>query len=212
MKKGLIAVAVVALGVLVFFLVRGSSSPKESSKGQAANSGALENGVQRPPPPTRMAGRDTDVAAPQRYSGNETNAPATEREYIRDDGTTVRDHRANAPEPSLDRRVTIPKGISKVQPETLRAVRLALRPAMKSCIATHAGEAPKDSKAQAVLTVSITGEQLRVDKLDFQTEGLEAETEDALRGCATTAMVGHEQAIAGSPDVEKHVMTFPYDL
>jgi hypothetical protein len=212
MKKGLIAVGIVALGVLVFFLIRSSSSSKDNKTSSSENAGSGDDSARRPPPPKRMAGSDTDVAAPKRYSGDDTQPAANSREFIRDDGTAVRDHRSNAPEPNLERHITIPKGISKVQPETLRAVRLALRPAMKNCISTHAGEAPEDSKAQAVLTVSITGEQLRVDTLKFQTDGLSAETEEALRGCATKAMLGHEQPIAGSPDVEKHVMTFPYDL
>ena len=212
MKKGLIAVGVVALGILVFFLVRSPSSSDEAKSGSSENSSAAGDTARRPPPPVRMTGTDDDVAAPKRYSGEGSDVAAATREYVRDDGTEVRDHRKNAPEPNLERHITIPKGISKVQPATLRAVRLALRPAMKNCIATHAAEAPEGSRAQAVLTVSITEEQLRVDTLNFQTNGLSPETEEALRGCATTAMVGHEQAIAGSPDVEKHVMTFPYDL
>tara|TARA_R110002096_G_scaffold408075_3_gene607037 strand:+ start:11702 stop:12340 length:639 start_codon:yes stop_codon:yes gene_type:complete len=212
MKKGLIAVGIVALGLLVFFLIRSPSSSEKGSESSSENSAASGDSARRPPPPVRMTGNENDVAVPKRYSGDGTEVAAATREFVRDDGTEVRDHRKNAPEPNLERHITIPKGISKVQPETLRAVRLALRPAMKNCIATHAAEAPEGSRAQAVLTVSITEEQLRVDTLNFQTDGLSPETEEALRGCATTAMVGHEQAIAGSPDVEKHVMTFPYDL
>ncbi len=212
MKKSLIAVGIVAVVVLVFFLFRSSSSSSNAKTGESESVEAVGDGLRRPPLPRRLASGDDSVAEPKRYSGDGRKTAGDTREYVRNDGTAVRDHRASAPEPNLGRNITIPKGISKVQPETLQAVRLALRPQMKNCIATHASEAPEDSKAQAVLTVSITGEQLRVDKLDFQTEGLAAETEEALRSCATQAMLGHEQPIAGSPDVKKHVMTFPYDL
>lgn len=212
MKKGLIAAGVLVVGALVFFWIRSSPSSSAPQTKVSANGDVLENGVRRAPSPKRMSGAAGDTPNPKRYSGDGTDTASTTRNYTRDDGTVVRDHRSGAQEPNLDRRPTLPKELSKVQPETLRAVRLALRPAMKKCIAEHVANAPENSKAQAVLTVSIKDELLHVDKLDFQTEGLVADSEASLGDCASTAMLGHEQPIAGSPDVDKHVMTFPYNL
>ncbi|MCP4444332.1 MAG: hypothetical protein GY811_03175 [Myxococcales bacterium] len=156
-----------------------------------------------------MAGRADDPAVPQRFSGGGRKGLKT---YVRDDGSIVRDHRGGTSEPNLTSRESQPRDSSKVQPATLRSVRLALRPAMKKCIQEHAADADGAPKAQAVLTVSIKDELLRVDKLDFQSEGLAPEAEEHLKNCATTAMIGHEQPIGGSPEVAEHVMIFPYDL
>ncbi len=211
MKKNLIAAGVLIVGAMVFFWIRSSPPMPADETAISESDRVAQDGVRRPSP-KRMKGESGDVAAPKRFSGDGSHSPAPTNTYVRDDGTAVRDHRKNAPEPNLERRVTLPREISKVQPETLRAVRLALRPAMKQCIATHAADAPENSKAQAVLTVSIKDEILRVDELDFQTEGLPPDRETTLRDCATSAMLGHEQPIADSPDVDKHVMTFPYSL
>jgi len=151
------------------------------------------------------------AVSPKRFSGNSKTGERNEP-YVRDDGTTVRDHRKNAPEPNFERRATLPAAISKVKPKTLAAVRMALRPQMQTCIKEHAGEATSGAKAQAVLTVSITDGLLRVDELAFQSEGLAPESDAALGACARAAMLGHEQTIEGSVDVAKHVMTFPYNL
>ena len=212
MKKALLAVGALAVLGLGFFWFRAPSSVSKADGSESAKSVASESRPTRVPPPRRMAGDPSGPAAPKRFSGSGGGGEVATQDYIRNDGTAVRDHRSEPSEPNFERRPTLPKELSKVQPETLRAVRLALRPQMKECIATHASDAAENSKAQAVLTVSITDELLRVDQLEFQTTGLSAEVEEKLRACVSGVMLGHEQTVAGSVDVAKHVMTFPYDL
>lgn len=212
MKNALIATGIVAACALAFFWFRSGSSSESPETKARTNEASSTSRAGSPSPPRRMRGGENDVVGPRRYSGDQNSSTGSTRSYVRDDGTAVRDHRGGDREPNLDRRPTLPKELSKVQPETLRAVRLALRPAMKKCIAALGSGAEEGAKAQAVLTVSIQNEELNVDELDFQTEGLPLESEASLRECAEAAMLGHKQPIAGSPDVQKHVMTFPYDL
>ncbi len=212
MRNALIVAAVLTLGVVGFFVFRGSSS---SSDAKTRAAGGKERSVGErlsPNAPMRMRSSGEQPPTAKRYSGDGTTSAQPTRTYTRNDGSSVRDHRAAAPEPNLERHMTVPREISKIQPETLRAVRLALRPAMKDCLANHAADAEKGSKAQATLTVSVKDAELTVDKLHFASEGLPPEADEALRACATEAINGHTQSVPDVEDVKKHVMTFPYDL
>ncbi len=212
MKNALIVAAVVAICVTGFFVFRGSSKSSGAETRESASEEVRGDSPRKRVAPKRMRSDSKQPPSAKRYSGDGQAKPAPQREYVRNDGTVVRDHRANSPEPNLERHMTVPKEISKIQPETLRAVRIALRPAMKSCISEHAGAAEEGSKAQATLTVSVTDGELKVDKLHVGTEGLSPEADEAMRACATEAMLGHSQAVEGVEDVKRHVMTFPYDL
>lgn len=148
------------------------------------------------------------LAAPIRHGAPPAAKPV--RSYELHDGTAVHDHRDKPSEPNLDGYVVLPKTVSKVQPETLTAVRRALRPAMQACIEQHGQGAAEGARIQASITASITEELLRIDKLRVQISGLE-EQED-LRSCVSNKVLGHEQVIPGAQDVAAHRMIFPYDL
>ncbi len=174
----------------------GASAPAHGDSSQDPNTRSTRDVRRRPRLQPATEGATQDVAQPQTYTRN--------------DGSEVRDHRSNPPKPRLERIANPPSEISPIQPETLLAVRNTLRPAMKDCIANHAADAPEGAMAQAVLTVSISSENLKVDGLEFSTEGLEDDTE--FRACVQSAMLGHQQNVAGSADVKVHTMTFPYKL
>lgn len=213
MNKAIGIAAAIAAAALAIYLLVGSSdssqrdakesasSEKGSSAFSEARSGDSEARVM-PPRPLRMSSNEPETT----HDGVRTRLS----DHVRNDGTVVRDHRSEAFGENLERRVTLPKSLSPVQPVTLAAVRSALRPAMNTCIASHAPDAPEGSSAQAVLTVSIRSEELTVDKLQLSTEGL-AEDEE-LKGCIRDVMLGHTQMVSGAKDVDAHTMTFPYDL
>lgn len=214
MNKTIAIVAALAVAALIAIYVFSSSDgPKSAAdKGSAAdnsevakntNGGQDTRAGQGLPRPLRMAGEASEPSELASGAGDG-------RRYIRDDGTVVRDHRAEAVSENFERRVTMPKSISPVQPETLAAVRGALRPAMGRCIEAHAPDAPEGSSAQAVLTVSIRDEALTVDTLELSTEGLSED--QALKACISNVMLGHQQVVAGAKDVDAHTMTFPYKL
>lgn len=123
---------------------------------------------------------------------------------------TVRDHRGGASTDGEERSTSLPPNISKVQPATLIAVRTSLRPQMMKCIRDFAGDAEEGASAKAVLTVSISDELLRVDSLQLEVGGLEEA--EPFRSCVNEAMLGHEQLVSGTENVEAHVMRFPYRL
>lgn len=202
-----IAAALVIAALLALYLLGGSSDESESSVESSDSAGdttAAKNRVgQGIPRPLRMAGESLEPSEP-------SVRPGDHRTHVREDGTVVRDHRTSAVSEEVERRVTVPKALSPVQPETLAAVRTALRPGMQRCIKTHAAEAPEGASAQAVLTVSIVDEALTVDTLALSTEGLE--DDEDLKACIRDVMQGHQQTVAGANDVAAHSMTFPYAL
>ena len=201
----------IALAAGVFMWSRGNASQNDSEETSASQrktslptpqrmgtpaATPVEREGDTPPPPTRM-----------KSNTGEAGEPLT---YVRDDGTVVRDHRANPAKPDYERVPVLPASISKVKPLTVAAVRQNIRPAMSACISAHKEAADSDAKAQAVMKISVENETLRIDEVDIQTQGVE--DHDAFTACVSDAVLGHEQAVEGSEDVKSHTLTFPYEF
>ncbi len=211
MKKGLLFGGVLCLAALVFVWFRSSSTEDDEDLSKESVSAQPE--IRRPvTSPKRMVSGDAGSVVPKRLSGTSDGEAGVVRRYVTDDGTIVRDHRASPPPPNYERRIALPADLSKVQSDTLVAVRVGVRPAMRKCIATHTPNAEEGAKAKAVLTVSITDELLHVDAVEFESSGLDESAAAELKACATEAMTGFEKQVTGSEDVAEHVMTFPYLL
>lgn len=210
-----IAAVIAATALALYFLLGSSDSPNDKAKKNASSSEASKGGQSGEGRPVTNIDVKGMVLPPLRMSGSKSENSSVHpevavRTYIRNDGTVVRDHRREDFGENLERGITPPKSVSPVQPETLAAVRVALRPAMNKCIASHAADAPDGSRAQAVLTVSIRSEKLTVDTLEVSTEGLE--DGEALKACISGVMLGHSQMVSGAKDADAHKMTFPYNL
>jgi len=101
---------------------------------------------------------------------------------------------------------------SKVRSTTVASLRIVFRPQMRTCVAEAASGADEGARASVILTISVADEILRVDAIKVKSIGLTAAAEESLLDCATEAMVGYEQEVAGSEDVAAHVLTFPYSI
>ena len=213
----LISIAgVLALAAALFFFFSSSSSSTDKDEAKATSDSAVEpaTGAQYVKPVRAGQGRP---ASPKRLGAAPNTEPMSDeqwakRSYELEDGTKVFDHRAKPSEPNAERYVVLPSALSKVQPDTVVAVRRALRPAMNECIATHGQGAVEGGKATATLLVSIEDELLRVDTVKVQIAGLDEAEEEALRACVSEGILGHEQVVEGSEDVKSHRMNFPYSL
>jgi hypothetical protein len=135
------------------------------------------------------------------------------RQYRRDDGAIVRDHREGAAdrEPSfggLSDPRQLPPTAEKVRPQTVIAVRDALRPAVRRCANEHAPEAEVGSAVRARLTFTVAAERLTVDDVSMASRGL-ADT-GPLEGCIASAARDLSLTIAGAEDVEGHPIDLPF--
>jgi hypothetical protein len=133
--------------------------------------------------------------------------------YYRDDGTMVRDHRGGD-RPQMDKGVTErPRGMRKVDAETIVSVRHAIRPHVNGCATSLGDDAFGDDPAvQGVVKLSIKDNQLSVDEMDMQLRGIDegsgAELIDCIRGGISDLTLD----ATGHPDVDSYTLTLPYDL
>ncbi len=134
-------------------------------------------------------------------------------EYRRSDGSIVRDHREGAQEgqPSFgglaDSR-QLPPTAEKVRPQTVVAVRDALRPSVRRCAREHAPEAEAGSAVRARVTFSVAAETLTVD--DVSTSSIGLPSPGALEGCIESDALGLTLPVAGAEDVEGHPIDLPF--
>jgi hypothetical protein len=123
-------------------------------------------------------------------------------EYVKDDGTVVRDHRAGSRPPMAPRPVKKP---------TLLKIRNDIRPLVKECgKALRQRDSSIRGKIQTDMTVSIKGDRIKVESLDLQVQGLE---DSEYTTCVRGALEGLElYAPDGQDDVERHTMSFPFSV
>jgi hypothetical protein len=134
-------------------------------------------------------------------------------QYRRDDGAIVRDHREGAAdrEPSfggLSDPRQLPPTAEQVRPQTVLAVRDALRPAVRRCANEHAPEAEVGSAVRARVTFTIAAQRLTVDDVSTASRGLA--DAGALEGCVASAARDLSLTIAGAEDVEGHPIDLPF--
>jgi len=147
---------------------------------------------------------------PQNEQTKDTSKPVV-REYVSADGVKVRDHRAGNHPPST-RPYTLPSNLSKVKSGTLLKVFRAIEPAAKQCIAEHVKTPENNAKASALLAVSISDEELQVDKVTLTIQGVPENEDTGLKNCLQGVFETHTQHLQGAEDVALHHMTFPFRL
>ncbi len=161
-------------------------------------------------------GGETDDGRRARRDGEPTYAsvePA--HEYTRDDGATVRDHREGAAErgpriAGLSDPRQAPPTADQVTPDTVLAVRNALRPGVHECRREHASDAEEGSAVRARVTFSVASERLTVDDVSTTSRGLgEA---DALESCIESAAYDIALDVGGAEDVQGHPIDLPFRI
>jgi hypothetical protein len=204
-----LSVAVGAALVILLVTSRGSSSARtggetagEPTPGQPAAS-ARGEAPDRERPRPRLGGQE-------RETGAEGDGPPVleYREYVRADGTVVRDHRKNAPAPDLETALRTPRKLAKVKPEAILAARDVIRPKVLACAASHPELGGPDSRVQAQLAVFIESGTMTVKEVRIQ--GDLAGT--AVAECVQGAVEGLAVPAPGHDDVNHHMLTFPFRL
>jgi hypothetical protein len=197
----LLALSAVVLAGLIFLVLklRGGPSTDLEAGAEARRSA--------PPPAERTAVRDhrggKDPRPPAPVS---TDRPAGEapRRDPSDEPPTVVDHRGQVVEP-------VEKPMYKVEPTMVGKTRLALRPMIKQCATRHADELGDDRpRLQLLLHVEVDQGVLRILEHEFQVRSLPES--GALVDCVRAGLDGFSLAADGHRDVERHRLTYPFDL
>lgn len=193
---GLAAVVAAALGWLAVSANRPAAGARRAQLARASGRTDVVARSDAGPPPAAK------TLAPRRAEGDAGaagGAPGGVAEYLRDDGTLVRDHRG-ADEPPPARAVS---------QDTSVRVRRGLRELFKDCgRQLRARDRKARGRVQAVVTASIRAGRVTVEALDLQIEGLsDSEYEACVRRLVEGATV---DAPAGQRDVDAHTFTVQY--
>jgi hypothetical protein len=145
----------------------------------------------------RLAQADGDAAGAPSGPGDDD----TVHEYVKDDGTVVRDHRASDQD--------VPE--RKVSAKASIDIRNDVRPLFKECgKQQRARKRDERGRVQAVITTSIKDGRVRVEGLDLQVEGL---TDSQYADCVRSSVEGFEMfAPEGQKDVDKHTLTIQFKV
>ncbi|HUH01970.1 MAG TPA: hypothetical protein VML75_08225 [Kofleriaceae bacterium] len=197
---GLIAAGLVALLVA---LRSGPSSPDSV----AANTPA----PRAPGPPA--AGERTDTRSRPEVAPSQPSTDAVQDdvlEYVTDGGILVRDHRADKTSPANLDGLPRPRRAARMQPESIAAVRGALRPIVGRCErALAAGSLGTEPVLQIVATVSVQSGRLTVDKVESHTKDI---ADPELGACVRDAFTGHQLDLPGELDVASFDLTHPFRI
>lgn len=207
-----IALAALALAVVVgvALLLRGvtsSGSDGESARRVAEASGKTTIVDQAVPDTRRGVARPAlaadDEGQESSPDSDDSAAARAPLEYVRDDGTRVRDHRAGGPGPALR-----PRPVSR---PALLKMRNDIRPLVKSCgKPLRQRERTLRGKMQADLTISIRAGRVTVEALDLQVQGLE---DSSFTDCVRSALEGLElDAPDDQADVSRHTLSLPFKI
>jgi hypothetical protein len=138
----------------------------------------------------------------------------TPRVYVRDDGVMVRDYRTRDAPPMTSGTIRRPqRGVVKVEPTTVVAVRNAMRPIVYRC----KGETPEASmdaqpRIQGEVVISIAKEHLTVDDVTIQVADVQEPAASQLRECVLQDVKRITLTIPGAADVAGHTLTLPFRL
>ena len=207
----LTALAVIVLGgvVALVMALRSDKSQAKSNGKPTATATSSQSGDDTTEPRTSKRG--------DRPSIDTTSADTPEDDdsgtYYRDDGTVVRDHRGGDRAP-LDKGATSrPRGLRQVDPETIVAVRNAVRPHVNRCADavgdSALGEAPR---IQGEVHLSIKDNQLMIDGVDVQLRDIDEGSAPDLIECVKTAVGNIALDATGHPDVDDYILTLPFDV
>ncbi len=213
MNRNLLLVSALVLGIAAFWLLRSSGSGPEETQSSARKTGVVSV---RPVPAKRTRSVAPEIAEERRkgiaervttVAPDDGNEPTLE--YVRNDGSEVRDHRKNPPIPQLETTASAPKSASKVAPKVVMQLRRDFRPVIEDCKKAHASN-DQEARAQVVVKTSLVEETLSIDSLEVSTRGMESG--DAFVKCVDEQMRDHTAQIEGAADHSGHTMTFPFDL
>lgn len=183
------------------------SSPPRSDDPTSLRDSSEEDNSATPPVRPTLPRRDGD-ALPSDSS------EAAYREYVRADGTLVRDHRAGDREPSDFAPSPVrPPGAQSVEPEAILSVRNAMRPIVHKCAEELNPEqlGPKP-RLQGRVTISILDGNLSVDSADIQVRDVPEEDVDAVVDCIKHPLEQQLLPAKGHREVSEYVITLPFRL
>ena len=120
-----------------------------------------------------------------------------------DPSNPIRDHRGQT-------GTGTPRATFVVKAEAIRDLRLSLRPQVKACQTRHASEITDGARVQARLGVAVRGGVVTVEEVQVQHSGLPEGS--AMVECARAAFASATVKAEGHPDVEHHMLTFPFKL
>ena len=201
-----LAIVVVVAGISLLFMAR-SSSPTRSAEAVTPEPQATP--VEREadlPPPRPVARPAPPVAAGD--AAAEVAEVAEVREFVRDDGTVVRDHRQNASAPDLTGAIPRPPSMTLFTSGTMRSVRNAVYPLLTSCgrgaTRTQPGE---QQRVRVDALVNVEAGTLSLLKLTLRAAELEAADLAAIEECVRTGTAGLTLSTDGQRDVSGSVMS-----
>ena len=120
-----------------------------------------------------------------------------------DPANPIRDHRGKT-------GTGTPRATFVVKAEAIRDLRLSLRPQVKACQTKHASEITDKARVQARLGVAVRGGVVTVEEVQVQHSGLPEGS--AMVECARAAFARATVKAEGHPEVEHHMLTFPFNL
>jgi hypothetical protein len=136
------------------------------------------------------------------------------REYVRSDGTVVRDHReSGVSDPDFVPMVHKPTGPRKLRPEVLIAMRNAMRPIVHKC-AERLGDDGLGEKPRlhGQITISIMEGHISVDRAALNVADVAEADAEALMNCVREPMQQLVLPAQGHEDVSDYMISLPFRL
>ncbi len=200
---GAIGAAVAVALVLLLVSSTRSSGVKHAAPSEPAGQPAAET---RPSPqPRKRLPSPVPVATTE-----EAQAEGAYREMVREDGTTLRDHRNSSnQEPDLTASPATRMRHARVAPMLIKDMRMALRPIVKRCSTQYAADLGAGARLRAQIGVKISGGVLTVGTLDVSAVNV---ADKALETCVTEGARTLALPAPGHEDVNHHMITFPFRL
>lgn len=135
------------------------------------------------------------------------------REYVRDDGTLVRDHRTGIKAPDFTPQTLRAPGVRKVPPEVIVAVRNAMRPIVRKCADNlNTQEFGEQPRLQSQVTISIFEGRLSIDDVFLYVADVADSDVDMITTCIKTPMEQLLLPAAGQEELSEYVLTLPFRL
>lgn len=132
------------------------------------------------------------------------------REYVRDDGIAVRDHRSGDKAPNLTKQIARPRKAQRIDAALMVSVKNAVRPHVTACTDQLPDDAfGADPRVQGEVIVSIADDQVRIDKLNLQLNDVR---DDGLTDCVRQAVAGVSVPSDGHESLEAYTLTLPFRI
>lgn len=203
----------VILGLVFLVLLLRSDADAPAREAPGPQKAARD---EAPTPVHTSGGTKTRPELPEGEEASEPQArrrpePAGEyRRHVRQDGTVVRDHRAGAGPPAKkEGAIHVPREIARVESDLVLGVRRALRPMVRECTAQYRQDLGEKPRLQAELAVAVEQGELRVTGGTIQLFDV---AEGQIDVCVYNQSLGITLPAEGHPEVERHVLTYPFDL